>query len=94
MTVETSHGGIEALLAAYALDAVDEDEVAAVDRHLAECAGCRRELAAHREAAVLLADEGTPSPAGVWERIRAEIDQPTPRPELPRRWRGPGPRRS
>jgi anti-sigma factor RsiW len=92
MTVETSHGGIEALLAAYALDAVDEDEVAAVDRHLAECAGCRREVAAHREAAVLLADEGTSSPAGVWERIRAEIDQPTPRPELPRRWRERRPR--
>ena len=87
MTVETSHGGIEALLAAYALDAVDEDEAAALDRHLAECPACRRELAAHREAAGLLADEGTPSPAGVWDRIRAEIDQPAPRPELPRRWR-------
>jgi anti-sigma factor RsiW len=88
-TVDASHRDVEAVLAAYALDAVDRRDAAAVERHVPDCPDCRRELAAHREAAAALADDLTASPAGVWERIQAEIDRSTPRREVQGRWRGP-----
>jgi len=36
-------------LAAYALEALDEDEARALEEHLQTCASCRQELAAYRE---------------------------------------------
>jgi len=47
---------IHALVGAYALDAVDDLERAAFDRHVAECASCRAELDELRETAARLAD--------------------------------------
>jgi hypothetical protein len=47
---------IHALVGAYALDAVDDVERAAFDRHLAECDTCRAELDELRETAARLAD--------------------------------------
>ncbi|WIM99667.1 anti-sigma factor [Actinoplanes oblitus] len=47
---------IHSLIGAYALDAVDDLERAAVDRHLRECDDCRVEAAELREAAARLAD--------------------------------------
>ncbi|BCJ47647.1 hypothetical protein GCM10010168_20050 [Actinoplanes ianthinogenes] len=47
---------IHSLVGAYALDAVDDLERAAVDRHLLECDECRVEAAELRETAARLAD--------------------------------------
>ncbi|BAL88127.1 hypothetical protein AMIS_29070 [Actinoplanes missouriensis 431] len=65
---------IHSLVGAYALDAVNDLERAAFERHLAECEACRIESAELREAAARLAD-------GVWsvppprlrETVLAEI---------------------
>ncbi|MRX44180.1 anti-sigma factor [Agromyces kandeliae] len=50
----------DALLAAYALDAVTEEERAIVEARLAESPELRAELAAHLEAAAVLADAAPP----------------------------------
>jgi anti-sigma-K factor RskA len=50
------------LTAAYALDALDADETAAYEEHLAQCERCRTELAELREGAAALAF-GVESPA-------------------------------
>ncbi|MFC6343639.1 zf-HC2 domain-containing protein, partial [Nocardioides hankookensis] len=50
----TTPNDIHALVGAYAVDAVDDLERAAFERHLAECADCRDEVASLREAAGLL----------------------------------------
>jgi hypothetical protein len=47
---------IHALSGAYAVDALDDIERAQFERHLAECAECRAEVASLREAAALLAE--------------------------------------
>ncbi|GIE34819.1 hypothetical protein Ait01nite_078640 [Actinoplanes italicus] len=47
---------IHSLVGAYVLDAVDDLERAAVDRHLRECDACRTDAAELREAAARLAD--------------------------------------
>jgi anti-sigma factor RsiW len=62
-------------LAAYATDALDLAGKRAVEDHLAGCAACRAELAAHREALPTLASAEIPPPA-VWQRITAEIGAP------------------
>lgn len=66
------------LVGAYALDALEADEVDAFELHLSECPKCRAELREHRETAALLAHAGAAAPAGVWDRIAAELeDAPT-----------------
>ena len=72
MEGELTHEESQELLGAYALDSVSDDERDLVDRHLRACAGCRQELAEHREAAALLA-MGAPAPAGLWDRISGTI---------------------
>lgn len=78
----TAHHEIEALLGAYALDAVAADEARLVEEHLAECPRCRAEVAAHREVAALLTSGSTEAvPDGVWDRIAGELgDTPPPVP--------------
>jgi anti-sigma factor RsiW len=76
------------LLAAYALDALTEDERVAVQAHLAGCAECRREVARHRAVTEVLAmsvlPEQPPS-ADLKERILRETAR-TPQVRLvPRR---------
>jgi anti-sigma-K factor RskA len=73
-----SHDEIADLLGAYALDAVDADERAAVEVHLATCARCRAEVAEHREVASLLAHEGGDAPDGLWSRIAGSLEAPPP----------------
>jgi anti-sigma-K factor RskA len=65
---------IHALVGAYALDAVDDLERAAFDRHLRDCEACRAEVAELHEAAARLAD-GTWSvpPPSLRENVMAEI---------------------
>ena len=76
---------VHALSGAYAVDALDDLERAAFERHLAECAECRAEVASLRETAALLASaEATEPPAGLRARVLADIStvRPLP-PEVP-----------
>lgn len=66
------------LLGAYALDAVDDDEREAIERHLVDCPRCRAEVAEHREVAAYLSQSGAPAPDGIWDRIAAELAPPAP----------------
>jgi anti-sigma-K factor RskA len=68
-----THDEFEALLGAYALDAVDEGEARAIEEHLAICPRCRAELAAHRNVAGMLGNGGAEAPVGLWERISGEL---------------------
>ena len=68
-----THDELQSLLGAYALDAVEDDEARAVERHLQECPRCRAEVANHRETAALMASVGAEAPAGVWDRISAAL---------------------
>jgi hypothetical protein len=68
-----NHDDLQSLLGAYALDAVDPDEAAAVEAHLAECPRCRSEVAAHRNTASVLARVGGEAPARTWDHIAAEL---------------------
>lgn len=78
------------LTAAYALDALDGDEVEAYERHLSQCEECRAELAELNETAATLAF-GAVAPAPP-ERLRAAILETTAAersnvvPLLQRRW--------
>ncbi|MGC5310424.1 anti-sigma factor [Micromonospora zamorensis] len=65
---------IHTLAGAYALNAVDELEGAAFERHLADCEPCRVEVAELRETAARLADETAveATPPGLRERTLAQ----------------------
>jgi anti-sigma-K factor RskA/putative zinc finger protein len=86
---------IHTLSGAYAVDAVDDIERAAFERHLAECADCRAEVASLREAAALLAETTTTEPpAALRNRVLADITTvrqlpPEVRPTQPARRRHP-----
>jgi len=69
---------VEALLGAYALDAVDPDEREAVEAHLEVCPRCRAELAEHLETASFLAHGGAPAPDGLWPRIASSLEETPP----------------
>jgi len=71
------------LLGAYALDAVDPDEAAAVRQHLQVCPRCAQEVAEFRETIGLVAAEGGDAPEQLWSRIAASIDAPGAPPALP-----------
>jgi anti-sigma factor RsiW len=73
-----THDEIAELLGAYALDAVDDDERAAVEAHLEVCPRCRAEVEEHTEVAGLLAQGGGPAPEGVWGRIADSLEEPPP----------------
>jgi anti-sigma factor RsiW len=72
------HRSIQELLGVYALDAVDPETAAMVERHLAECVKCSIEVAQHHEVAGLLANSGGESPAELWDGIAARLDGSTP----------------
>jgi anti-sigma factor RsiW len=75
-----NHAEIEELLAAYAIDAVDPDEVAEIEAHLAGCQSCRAEVTEHRETAAVLNDsraEVTPPPE-LWDRLLSSISGEVP----------------
>jgi anti-sigma-K factor RskA len=88
---------IHALGGAYAVDAVDDLERAAVDRHLGECETCTTEVAEYRETATRLA-EGTWSvpPPRLREQVLARavaipqvsgVSRRRPAPSPVTRWR-------
>ncbi len=74
---DRTHEGLQALLGAFALDAVDGEEHDAVELHLRACPRCRAEVREHREVAALIGHAGAPAPEGVWDRI-VEAMEPTP----------------
>jgi anti-sigma-K factor RskA len=79
---------IHALSGAYAVDALDDTERTEFERHLAECAECRAEVASLRETAALLAevDAATPPPSlreGVIRGIGRVRPQPPGTPSRP-----------
>jgi anti-sigma-K factor RskA len=75
---------IEALLGAYALDAVDDDERREIEEYLAQNPRARSEVDTHREVATLMAFSGAPAPEGLWDRIAGAMEDraPAPGPEL------------
>jgi anti-sigma factor RsiW len=75
---ELTHQEIQELLGVYALDAVDADTAAAVERHLSECVRCSVEVAQHHEVAGLLANSGGESPAELWGGIARQLDGSRP----------------
>ena len=75
---ELNHGEVRDLLGAYALDAVDDDERRAVDRHLEDCPPCQVEVAEHREVAGMLASGFVPAPEGLWDRIAGSLEEVPP----------------
>lgn len=80
----TGHDRVEELLGAYALDAVDPDEAALVEAHLAECPRCRAEVADHRAVAALLTSGSTEAPPpDLWDRIAADLGDPADRAQAP-----------
>lgn len=77
------HDDIRELLGAYALDAVERDEAATIEAHLATCPRCRDEVREHREVAALLAYSGTTAPEGMWDRLAVTLDAAPPAPAAP-----------
>jgi len=75
--VTISHDELRSLLGAYALHAVEPDEVSAVEDHVAECPRCNAELSEYLMAAPLLGDAGGEAPEGLWDQVLATIDQPS-----------------
>lgn len=75
-----THGELQELLGAYALDAVSPDEALAIERHLADCPRCRAEVSAHLEVASFLGNAGAsePVPDGVWDRIANALEEEPP----------------
>jgi hypothetical protein len=70
---------IAELLPAYAIDAVDDDERAAIDDYLATHPDERDQVAELQVTASMLAHAGGPPPEGVWERLESVISAtPTP----------------
>jgi len=74
-------GSLHALSGAYAVDALDDAERAAFERHLAQCPDCQQEVASLREATALMADDAvmTPPP-GLRDSVLAGIKDIRPIP--------------
>ncbi|MEV2278578.1 anti-sigma factor [Nocardiopsis sp. NPDC049922] len=63
---------VHGLIAGYAVDALEAEERAAVERHLPECEDCRRDLAEFRETLVRLAYAEAAQPSEeLWTRVSA-----------------------
>lgn len=77
-----SHGSLRELLAIYALDALEDDEVAEVEAHVAECHPCRQELDEHRAVASLIGAQSVEAdvPESLWHRVRTERTPAQPKP--------------
>ena len=75
---------VRELLGAYALDAVDDDERAAVEELVSIDAGAADEVARHRDTASYLAFTGATAPEGLWDRIALALEAapPSPGPQL------------
>jgi anti-sigma-K factor RskA len=83
-----THDEASELLGAYALDAVDGDELAELEAHLETCPRCRAELDSMRDVAAAMGNSVEPPPEGLWSQIalrlpeRQEDEEPPPMPRL------------
>ena len=75
-----SHDEATELLALVALDAIDHEERAELERHVETCSPCRRELDQMREVAFALGNSVEELPPGLWNNIAARLhpDEATP----------------
>ncbi|HEY7105369.1 MAG TPA: anti-sigma factor [Acidimicrobiia bacterium] len=73
MDRELTPDEIRDLLAAYAIDAVDDDERRAIDEYIELHPDLRAEVSSLQHSASFLAHTGGPPPPGVWERLEATI---------------------
>jgi anti-sigma-K factor RskA len=74
---------VHGLVGAYAVDAVDDEERAAFERHLAECPECRAEVASLQEAASHLSlTTATPAPEAMRANVLAGIKAIRPLPPV------------
>lgn len=71
---------LHALSGAYAVDALDADERARFEGHLATCAECREEVASLQEAAALLGTDPVEPPSSVRDSVLAGIASIRPLP--------------
>jgi len=72
---------IHALVGAYAVDALDDLERAAFERHLSECSACQVEVAGLREAAAAIGvTAAVQPPAGLRDKVLADIATVRPLP--------------
>ncbi len=69
------HDQLFELVPLYAIDALEGEEREEFEAHLATCAECAAELAVQRSTVSAMVPDG-PAPAGVWDRIAAEIGAP------------------
>lgn len=64
------------LIAAYALNALEPNEVELVERHLAECDDCALDVREFRETTTrLAAASAVPTDDRLWDRIRSRVDR-------------------
>jgi len=83
-----SHDDASELLGAYALDAVDGDELTALEVHLESCPRCRAELDSLHEVAGAIGTSVEPLPEGLWSNIASRLperpgdEEPPPMPRL------------
>jgi anti-sigma-K factor RskA len=70
-----SHEEASDLLGAYALHAVDADEVIQVEEHLDTCPRCRAELDGLREVAAALGNSVAEPPVGLWSGIVSRLPE-------------------
>ncbi len=72
-----AHEEAQSLLGAFALHALEPDEVDAVEGHVEVCPRCRGELAGYLKTAPLLSSAGEApppeAPAGLWEEVVSSI---------------------
>jgi Anti-sigma-K factor rskA len=64
---------LDALLGVYALDALDDDERAAVEEYLTRSQRAREEVRQHHEVAMALATTPGQAPPGLWNRIESNL---------------------
>ena len=73
-----THEEIQELLGAYALHALDPDEVEIVEQHLEGCPRCQQEVRGHREVTALLGNTGGAAPDGLWDKISTQLEEAPP----------------
>ncbi len=73
-----THSELQELVAAYAIDALEGDEVESVEDHLANCPKCRAELQDHRDTAGYLSYMGADAPVGLWDQIAGQLEAEPP----------------
>ena len=70
-----SHEEASELLGAYALDAVDGEELTELEAHLVTCPRCRAELDSLREVAAAMGNSVEPLPEGLWSSIASRLPE-------------------